>query len=193
MTTTTTHSPAPWRYEYSPYTLQATDSGIDAAGSELAAFEIVDAGGSKVLDTNEDTPSGLQEANARLATAAPALLAACRMVVARWEHGDLAEAARACDAAVALATIGFALSDNADDHPVTVRPYSVLLLYPDYVNDSGSETFYAFVTAADPITAVAEAQRRAAVAQTGIDIVPDDFAQLLVTEGHHYSEPLFNK
>ena len=33
----------------------------------------------------------------------PALLAACRMVVARWERGDLAEAARACSDAIAEA------------------------------------------------------------------------------------------
>ena len=40
----------------------------------------------------------------RLRKAAPALLAACRMVVDRWERGDLSEAARACDAAIASAT-----------------------------------------------------------------------------------------
>jgi hypothetical protein len=36
----------------------------------------------------------------RLRKAAPALLEACRMVFERWERGDLAEAARACRAAV---------------------------------------------------------------------------------------------
>lgn len=36
-------------------------------------------------------------------TAAPKLLAACRMVVDRWERGDLAEAARACSDAIAEA------------------------------------------------------------------------------------------
>ena len=69
----------------------------------------------------------------------------------------------------------------------------MLLLYPDYANDSGSETYYAFVEAADPIEAVGEAQRRAVAAQEGIDIEPDDFAPLLVMQGHHTSEPLFNK
>src|SRR5271157_6234294 len=34
------------------------------------------------------------------------LLAACRMVVDRWERGDLAEAARACSDAIAEATAG---------------------------------------------------------------------------------------
>lgn len=37
---------------------------------------------------------------ARVREAAPELLAACRMVVERWERGDLAAAARACAAAV---------------------------------------------------------------------------------------------
>ena len=73
------------------------------------------------------------------------------------------------------------------------NPYSVLLLYPDYANDSGYETYYALVEAADPDEAVAAAQREAAAAQEGIEIEPDDFHPLLVTPGHHDSEPLFNK
>lgn len=102
MTNTATHSPAPWSYEYSPYTHQAAG----AAGEELPAFEIFDAEGNKLFDTNEDAAAELQDANARLASAAPELLAACRMVIARWERGDLAEAARACQAAVSLVTAG---------------------------------------------------------------------------------------
>ena len=73
------------------------------------------------------------------------------------------------------------------------NPYSVLLLYPDYANDSGYETYYALVEAADPDEAVAAAQREAVAAQEGIEIEPDDFIPLLVTPGHHDSEPLFNK
>lgn len=45
-----------------------------------------------------------QLANRQLIAAAPELLEACRMVVTRWERGDLAAAARACAAAVAKAT-----------------------------------------------------------------------------------------
>ena len=75
----------------------------------------------------------------------------------------------------------------------TKRPYSVLLLYPDYANDSGTETYYAFVEALDPIDAVALAQREAVTAQDGMDGDPGDFAPLLVTPGHNYGEPLFNK
>jgi hypothetical protein len=73
------HSPAPWAYEYSPYTVRQGDSGTDATDRELAAFEVFDAEGNKVFDTNEDMPSEIQEANARLASAAPALLEALRL------------------------------------------------------------------------------------------------------------------
>ena len=62
-------SPAPWAYEYNPYTLQRGDD----AATELPAFEIFDAEQNKIFDTNEDMPSEIQEANARLATAAPAM------------------------------------------------------------------------------------------------------------------------
>jgi hypothetical protein len=69
----------------------------------------------------------------------------------------------------------------------------VLLLYPDYANDSGIETYYAFVEATDPIAAVAVAKRQAVAAQEGVVFPPDDFAPLLVTEGHHYGQPLLDK
>ena len=45
------------------------------------------------------------------------------------------------------------------------KPYSVLLLYPDDVNDSGTETYYTFVEAPDAIEAVAAARREAVTAQ----------------------------
>lgn len=118
--------------------------------------------------------------------AAAKLLAACRMVVDHWERGDLAEAARACDAAIAeaMTTIsppGEAASDSAK------KPYSVLLLYPDGVNDGGAETYYAFVEAPDAIEAVAVARREAVAAQKECaeNYEPDDFVPLLVTEGRH--------
>jgi hypothetical protein len=72
MTSATQPSPSPWSYDYSPYTLQRT--GAD--DRELPAFEIYDAEGNKVFDTNEDTPCELQEANACLARAAPDMLEA---------------------------------------------------------------------------------------------------------------------
>jgi len=72
------------------------------------------------------------------------------------------------------------------------KPYSVLLHYPDYLDDTGYETYYALVEAQDPIAAVGLAQQQAVAAQEGVETTPDDFAPLLVTLGHHHSEPLFN-
>ena len=74
-----------------------------------------------------------------------------------------------------------------------LRRYSVLLRYPDYANDSGTETYYAWVEAPDPIEAVALAQRQALATNEWDDVEPNDLAPLLVTEGHHYGQPLFNK
>ena len=76
------HSPAPWAYEYSPY---------QGRNGEIPAFEIVDADCNKVFDTNEDTPAELQEANARLATSAPRLLASlatCAGLLADYDESD---------------------------------------------------------------------------------------------------------
>ena len=198
------------------------------------------------------------------ADASPQLLAACRMVVDRWERGDLAEAARACSDAVAeaestrffpargdddvnhwhgnaqgMATIlrgarrlildmgriirgldennewlefwtndgEYLCCDSRYDNLVAIlahagaavppsasdpakKPYSVLLLYPDYTNDTGTETYYAFVEAADPFAAVAAAQRRALATNEWDDMSPSRFTPLLVIEGHHYGQPI---
>lgn len=95
--------------------------------------------------------------------------------------------------AVAEASAAGIAPAQAGDPPAG-KPFSVLLLYPDYASDQyGTETYYAFVEAASAIDAVAVAQRQAAAAQ-GLDIDdPADFAPLLVTEGHHASEPLSNR
>jgi hypothetical protein len=84
------HSPAPWTYGYNPYTVQSGD----AAAEELPAFEVFDAEQNKVFDTNEDMPCEVQEANARLATAAPTMLEALLLAqralnaAARFPVGD---------------------------------------------------------------------------------------------------------
>ena len=72
MTSTAKHSPAPWSYDYSPYRSQTAGAG----DAEIPAFEIFDAEGNKVFDTNENLPCETQEANARLATAASEMLGA---------------------------------------------------------------------------------------------------------------------
>ncbi len=86
------HSPAPWDYEFSPYTVRvAGDGDPDPVGKEIPAFEVFDAEGNKVFDTNEDTPSERQEANARLGAAAPKLLAAlnrCAMLLADYDEQE---------------------------------------------------------------------------------------------------------
>jgi hypothetical protein len=182
--TTTKHTPGPWQQSWQ--FIVAPDPGGIHPDIYLAEIAEEDSDG-------RIAPPEQQAANGRLIAAAPDLLAACRMVVARWERGDLAEAARACQSAVELATAGGTPWDITDVQTVVSKPWSVLLLYPDYANDSGTETYFGFVEATDPTDAVACAQRQAAEAQEGIDIEPDDFHPLLVTQGHHASEPLFNK
>ncbi len=80
-------SPTPWSFEYSPYRLQN--------GVELPAYEVLDANGEKIFDTNELTLTERQEANARLAAAAPLLFAAlteCVRLLADFEDRDGEEA-----------------------------------------------------------------------------------------------------
>jgi hypothetical protein len=98
---------------------------------------------------------------------------------------------------VAAATVFTAAERDAFHLPlvgawVTLKPYSVLLRYPDYANVGGTETYYAWVEAHDPIAAIAEAQRQAIATNGWSDTDPTDFAPLLVVEGHHYGQPLRN-
>jgi hypothetical protein len=100
------HSPAPWSYEYSPYRSRRGEHGSE---SELPAFEIFDADGNKVFDTNEDSPGEIQEANARMGATAPRLLAAlvtCANLLADYDESDgpEGEAYREALAAVTEAT-----------------------------------------------------------------------------------------
>ena len=115
--------------------------------------------------------------------------------LSREEAAGLLSGAIKSEIDEAAGTVTF--TGRCEDSPAasdTVQnPYSVLLLYPDYADDTGHETYYALVEAADPDEAVALAQRQAVAAQDGIEIAPDDFHPLLVTPGYHDSEPLFNK
>ena len=102
------YSPTPWTYEYSPYTVQPQASPR-GDGAEIAAFQILDADGVKVFDTNEDSPAELQEANACLASRAPTLLAAlivCAGLLADYDEaeGEEGDAYREAVAAIAQAT-----------------------------------------------------------------------------------------
>jgi hypothetical protein len=63
-----------WTYAYAPW--HRDDAGEQ---TEIPAFEVFDANGDKIFDTNENRPSEEQEAQAALAAAAPDLLAALEM------------------------------------------------------------------------------------------------------------------
>jgi len=106
--TTPDYSPAPWAYEYSPY---------HGRNGEIPAYEIFDADCNKVFDTNEDTPCELQEANARMASSAPRLLAAlivCANLLADYDEteGEEGDAYREALAAIAEAT-GSGIANDA--------------------------------------------------------------------------------
>ena len=106
----TNHSPAPWSYEYSPYRVQQQPGGIE---TELAAFEVFDAEGEKVFDTNEDTDANLQEADARLGSSAPRLLAAlisCANLLADYDDAEGEEGDAFREAVAAIAEAGGASS-----------------------------------------------------------------------------------
>ena len=104
---TTQHSPGPWSYEYSPYTGRNPGThGTKKIGDDIPAYEILDADGNKVFDTNEDTPADLQEANACLASAAPKLLASlvtCANLLADYDESDGEEGQAYQEALAAIA------------------------------------------------------------------------------------------
>jgi hypothetical protein len=93
--TTIKHTPGPWKQDWQ-FIVAPDPNGIHA---DIYIAEIAE----EDCDGRIASPEQ-QAANGQVIAAAPDLLAACRMIVARWERGDLAEAARACQAAVEVAT-----------------------------------------------------------------------------------------
>jgi hypothetical protein len=89
-----------WAFEYLPYIAQD--------GHEIPCFRIYPEGSPEtfIAQTNEDLPHDIQYTNARQIAAAPKLLTAAALVIARWSRGDLAEAVRQLDIAVNAATGG---------------------------------------------------------------------------------------
>ena len=76
--------------------------------------------------------TGSYEAGSRLRLlyAAPRLLSACRMVVERWESGDLAEAARTCQAAIDEASTAPPwVSAEVDVHAVLARRRQIAIVW----------------------------------------------------------------
>jgi len=108
--TTNPYAPAPWGYQYSPYTMSDYAQSVsDATNRDIPAFEIFDAEGDKIFDTNEDSPATRQEANARLATAAPELLTSlmeCARLLADYDEspGDEGDIYRRAVAVIRQAT-----------------------------------------------------------------------------------------
>jgi hypothetical protein len=82
-----------------------------------------------------------------------------------------------------------------------LKPFSVLLLYPDYIADQyGEETFYGWTKAKNSLVAIANVQDQAAkhndtyyedyLSKDGYTSLmavnrPCDFTPLLVIKGHH--------
>jgi hypothetical protein len=64
-----------------------------------------------------------------------------------------------------------------------MRDYSVLLLYPDYLNDSGTETYYDWTEAETSEQAIEDVQRMAKEKNPEVED-HTDFAVLLVLQGH---------
>lgn len=68
--------------------------------------------------------------------------------------------------------------------------YSVLLLYPDYLEHQRGDNFYFHVTASDPIEADRKAKSYAMASFVGEGVSdPDDFMTILVIAGHHADLP----
>jgi len=102
------YSPAPWSYEFSPWTVRS-EYDTRGVGAEIPAYEVFDAEGNKLFDTNETSPADLQEANACLAAAAPRLMASlvtCANLLADYDEseGEEGEAYREAVAVIAQAT-----------------------------------------------------------------------------------------
>lgn len=91
------HTPGPWTWTKEPSPTQPCHVAYVVRGETEFGNAIV----SMVFANPELTV--LSEGNARLIAAAPDLLEAGRLVLARWESGDLAEAVRLLGAAAAKA------------------------------------------------------------------------------------------
>ena len=158
--TTILHTPGPWQQHWQY--IVAPD--LDGVHPDIYIAEIADEDSEGRI-----APPDQQQANGWLIAAAPALLEALRETLSLLSGcmrnaerlGQRAFAAKIGTmisvnrTAVALATDGGPPWDNTDTASTGDKQYSLLLLYPDYANDSGTETYYAFVDATDAIEAVA--------------------------------------
>ena len=65
-----------------------------------------------------------------------------------------------------------------------MKPYTVVLLLPDYVAGQYGETYCTHVKAADPKAAIESAQEEARDAHSGIGRLPD-YLPVFAAAGHH--------
>jgi hypothetical protein len=98
--TNRSHTPGPWRVEPLQWDHGASIA-IVAKGQIVATISPENEGEEPDAQTAKRGPQ--DEANASLIAAAPALFNAASLVVDRWTRGDLAEAVRMLDVAVAQA------------------------------------------------------------------------------------------
>lgn len=76
-----------------------------------------------------------------------------------------------------------------------LRDFGVVLLYPEYACSDWPESCYVFVRAKNPDDALRKARKKAAKTLGGEDKITlnqlaDDFAPMLVLEGHHVGCPI---
>jgi hypothetical protein len=91
---TVAHTPGPWESSWQ-FIVAPDPNGIQP---DIYIAEIVETD-----DEGRAAAPEQQRANAHLIAAAPELLEAAEEVIANWETGDLAQAVRALDAAIASA------------------------------------------------------------------------------------------
>ena len=100
------HTPAPWNYRLAsdnPDAWEIVASFCESPIAEVPRWQDEDGNDSEEA-----------EANLKAMVAVPALIAACRMVVERWEGGDLAEAARLCQEALQWAASASPAPESAE-------------------------------------------------------------------------------
>jgi hypothetical protein len=179
--TATEHTPGPWYHRESKFDSSVWEIIADCCESPLAEVPR--------WEDEEGNDSAEAKANLAVITAAPDF-------VERWDRGDLAEAARACQSAVELATSDSPPWDITLALPASrlERTVSTLLTALEAIIDYAENEAYSLEKLKDSPEAEAEAERawkavesaQAAIAQAkaaGIEPAPDDFdIQALLAE-----------
>lgn len=103
----TKHTPGPWRAAWNANrNANRLWAGVDCGDEQDPHRAEVCTVCVENIKLDDDEAWDRAKADVRLIAAAPALLAACEAVVNAWDYGDLAAAARQCQAAIAAAKGG---------------------------------------------------------------------------------------